>query len=128
MSDATRAVHAQLMYDAHRKSTGIAYVLWFFLGGLSAHRFYAGKTGSAVFQLLLIIGGWTAIFAGGSVAAFANGANGADVAGSGVAIVGVAMLALVALWLFIDLFLIPGMIRDRNSRLALGLTGGMATY
>lgn len=116
------------MYDAHRKSTGIAYVLWFFLGGLSAHRFYAGKVGTAILQLLLIVGGWVVILAGGSVAAFADAANGADVAGSGVALIGVAMLGIVGLWLFIDLFLIPGMIRDRNSRLAMGLTGGMPGY
>lgn len=33
--------------------TGLAYVLWFFLGFFSAHRFYLGRPGTAVFQLLL---------------------------------------------------------------------------
>ena len=44
-----------MMYDANKKSAGIAYVLWFLIGGLGGHRFYAGKTGSAVAILLLSI-------------------------------------------------------------------------
>ena len=34
------------------KSKGIAYLLWFFLGGLSAHRFYLGQTGMGILYLL----------------------------------------------------------------------------
>lgn len=34
------------------KSNGIAYLLWFFLGIFSAHRFYLGKTGSGIIYLL----------------------------------------------------------------------------
>jgi len=34
------------------KSKTTAYLLWFFLGGFSAHRFYLGKTGSAIVYLL----------------------------------------------------------------------------
>ena len=33
------------------KSKGIAYLLWFFLGVFSAHRFYLGKTGSGILYL-----------------------------------------------------------------------------
>lgn len=33
-------------------STGVTYLLWFFLGLVSAHRFYLGKGGSAVLQIL----------------------------------------------------------------------------
>lgn len=43
------------------KSKVIAYLLWFFLGILSAHRFYLKKYGSAIFYLLTlqIVGiGW----------------------------------------------------------------------
>lgn len=36
------------------KSKGIAYMLWFFLGGFSAHRFYLGKIGSGIFYLLTL--------------------------------------------------------------------------
>lgn len=34
------------------KSTGAAYLLWFFLGLLSAHRFYLGKPGTAILQIV----------------------------------------------------------------------------
>ncbi len=34
------------------KSKGVAYLLWFFLGIFSAHRFYVGKIGSGILYLL----------------------------------------------------------------------------
>ena len=34
------------------KSAGTAYLLWFFLGLFSAHRFYLGRPGSAFLQIL----------------------------------------------------------------------------
>ncbi len=34
------------------KSKAAAYLLWFFLGFLSAHRFYLGKWGSGILYLL----------------------------------------------------------------------------
>ena len=43
------------------KSKGIAYLLWFFLGVFSAHRFYLKKYGTAIFYLLtfqLLSLGW----------------------------------------------------------------------
>lgn len=36
------------------KSKGTAYLLWFFLGLFSAHRFYVGKTGSAILYLFTL--------------------------------------------------------------------------
>ena len=35
-----------------RKSAGAAYLLWFFLGFVSAHRFYLGKPISAILQII----------------------------------------------------------------------------
>lgn len=47
------------------KSMGLAYVLWFFLGGFGAHSFYLGKTGSGVGHIILtaviILFSWTLI-------------------------------------------------------------------
>ena len=37
------------------KSTAVSYVLWFFLGGFGAHRFYHGKVGSGVGLLVLTL-------------------------------------------------------------------------
>ena len=44
-----------LIFEAHRKSAGATYLLWFFLGLLGAHRFYLGRTGSGIAQLLLCL-------------------------------------------------------------------------
>lgn len=43
------------------RSSGIAYLLWFFLGGFSAHNFYCGKIGKGILYLLtgqLFLVGW----------------------------------------------------------------------
>jgi len=45
----------QLIFEAHRKSAGASYLLWFFLGFLGAHRFYLGRTGTGVAQLLMCL-------------------------------------------------------------------------
>jgi TM2 domain-containing membrane protein YozV len=88
-----------MIYDANRKSTGVSYLLWFFLGGFGAHRFYLGQTGTAATQLLLLLLGWIPLFIGWGV---------------------------LAVWLFVDLFLIPGIAREQNMRLADRLTLGAA--
>lgn len=37
-----------------QKSSGVAWVLFLFLGGFSAHRFYLGQTSRAVLQLFTL--------------------------------------------------------------------------
>ncbi len=44
-----------MLYDANKKSLGVTYLLWFFLSTLGDHRFYMGKTGSAIAILVLTI-------------------------------------------------------------------------
>ncbi len=73
-----------------KKSTGVAYLLWFFLGGLGIHRFYLGKSGSAFAMLALSILGWATL----------------------VLYVGVFLLIILGIWLIVDAFLIPGMIQE----------------
>lgn len=72
-----------------KKSTGVAYLLWFLFGGLGVHRFYLGKTGSAVAMMLLTILGALTL----------------------VIYVGAFLLLAMAIWLLVDAFLIPGMIQ-----------------
>jgi TM2 domain-containing membrane protein YozV len=62
-------------------STAIAFLLWLFLGILSGHRFYLGRPGSAILQIL-------------------------------------SYFVLIGfLWLLIDGFLIPGMLRQKRDEL-----------
>ncbi|UJF33459.1 TM2 domain-containing protein [Paenibacillus hexagrammi] len=46
-----------------QKSSGVAWLLWFFTGGIGGHRFYLGKTGTGVAMLLTLggLGFWTLI-------------------------------------------------------------------
>ena len=48
-------LRARLEFEARRKSVGAGYILWLLLGFLGAHRFYLGKTGSGIAQLLMCL-------------------------------------------------------------------------
>lgn len=89
-----------MLYDANKKSVGVTYLLWFFLGGLGGHRFYAGKTGSAIAILALTLLGLLLSMVG----------------------IGLFLLAIVGIWVLVDAFLIPGWIRNRNTLLATTLS------
>ena len=70
-------VEARVANDS--PSTGAAYVLWFFGWWLSAHRFYLGRPGTAVLQILSYF------------------------------------ILIGFVWVIIDAFLIPGMIREKQN-------------
>jgi TM2 domain-containing membrane protein YozV len=70
------------------KSMGLAYVIWFFLGGAGAHRFYLERTGSGIAMLVLFIIG---LASGG------------------------ALLIFSGIWALIDAFLIPGLIQEHKN-------------
>jgi TM2 domain-containing membrane protein YozV len=76
------------------KSTGTAYLLWFFLCGFSAHRFYLGYSTSAVIQLALTPIGYAMLIAG--------------------SLVGLPVLFCGGLWMLADVFIIPSMVREAN--------------
>jgi TM2 domain-containing membrane protein YozV len=59
----------------------VAYLLWLFLWFVSAHRFYLGRPGTAILQILTYF-------------------------------IGIGFI-----WVLIDAFLIPQMIRDRNDEI-----------
>jgi TM2 domain-containing membrane protein YozV len=44
---------AMMMFEANKKQTVVAYLLWFFVGYFGGHNFYLGRTGVAVAQLIL---------------------------------------------------------------------------
>ena len=77
-----------------KRSLGIAYLLWFLLGQFSAHRFYLVGPSAALPQLGLFIGALILMLSG-TVAAVA----------------GVVMLVIWCGWIFVDLFLMPGLHR-----------------
>ncbi|GAB2873385.1 hypothetical protein GCM10027093_06170 [Paraburkholderia jirisanensis] len=93
MNDTAREM---MMYDAQKKSLGVAYLLWFFLGSLGAHRFYAGRIVTAIVQLLLTLVGIGTMLIG----------------------VGYLVVGFVGLWVLVDAFLLPGIIRTHNLALA----------
>lgn len=82
--------------DVSPKSRLAAALFAFFLGTFGAHRFYVGKTGSAVAMLALTIVGWATL----------------------VLFVGIAFLAAVGIWALIDfIFTLAGSMRDSQGKL-----------
>lgn len=92
----TNDVNKMMQYDANKKSVGIAYLLWFFFGMLGVHRFYLSQTGTGLAILFLTLG---SIF---------------------LSVVGIGLVTIwiPIIWVFIDIFLIPGMARQFNNSLA----------
>ena len=82
------------------KSAGAAYLLWFFLGTLGAHRFYLGKIGGGVAQLILFVLGWLTAFI----------------------FVGIVLLIVLGIWWIIDAFLISGMVASQKEAVRQRLT------
>lgn len=79
------------------KSKGRAYLLWFFAGGVSAHRFYLGYPVSGAIQASFLPLNW-ALIVSGSLWAFAT-------------------MFIGGLWILADAFVIPSLHRDANSKL-----------
>ena len=87
---ATRSIHLR------EKTLFTAYLLWFILGQLSAHRFYLGRMSAGIAQVclwlvscLMLVGGFTPGFVG---------------------------LLANAVWVIGDAFLMPGLVRKANER------------
>ncbi|MEG9884336.1 MAG: TM2 domain-containing protein [Hyphomicrobiales bacterium] len=83
-----------------KKSLAMAYLLLIFLGPLGMHRFYLGKTGSGFVMLALSLIGWASL----------------------VVVVGVVFLAVVGIWVVVDAFLLPEIVRQDQERLRQKLT------
>ena len=82
---------------AIEKNLAVAYIMWFVLGGISAHRFYLGYLSSAVAQLGVWLMALVTLL-GGSV-------------------FGILFFLIWTVWLIADAFLIPGLCRRKNEQL-----------
>lgn len=76
------------------KNMLLAYILLIFLGSLGIHRFYLDKKGTAIIQLTLAIFGWATSWL----------------------LIGFVPLFILGIWLFVDLFLVPGMVNSANRK------------
>ena len=102
-----------LDYEPKRKSVWVALLLWFFLGWLGAHRFYFGKTNTAIGLFSL----WAlSRFIGFAKTFFPPAA--APEATLPIYILGFTSSAIFLIWLLVDLFLIFGWVRQYNIALA----------
>lgn len=121
MSDAEQL----MLYDANKRSTLVAYLLWWFLGWFGAHRFYLKRRASAVMMLVLGLVAVVLFLIGIFVSAntLDSGAPLSDEAGAAL-IIAILSATVLAVLQAIDLFLIPGMVRKVNSELAQRLAGG----
>lgn len=78
-----------------QKSMAVAYLLLLFLGGLGIHRFYLNRTGTGLAMLLIFLLSLPLA----------------------IVLVGFIGLAIVGIWGIVDLFLVPGMIREENAKI-----------
>lgn len=86
MTTTSQSQYAMMQYQARQRSVGVAFLLWLFVGGFGAHRFYLGRKGTALAQLLCT-----------------------------VLVVGIPVTAV---WVLVDAFLIPGIVRNTNLSIA----------
>ena len=98
------------------KSTGIAYLLWFFLGGFGIHKFYMGYALAGLFYMACTFVGGFFFFADfvGLAAGSQEGGKEIDLK---TAVVGLLPLFLLAVFLLLDLFTISGQLQKREKKL-----------
>ncbi len=115
-----------MLYDARKKETFVAYLIWFVLGAFGIHRFYLGRSASGLVMLILtVLGG--PILVAGLIALFdagPSGRQGESLSGLVLVVLGTGMLVVICLWWIIDAFLTVGMVERYNSNLARTLSAG----
>ena len=89
-------IAAAALYQSESKSSGIAYLLWLFLGGVGGHHFYIGYPITGLFYLALFVLGWLTVWFG----------------------IGLLFFFILTLGLIWDLFRIPSYVRNVNKKSA----------
>lgn len=77
------------LYELSKKSTGVAYILWFLLGFTGLHCLYAKEVGHFLFRLVCLLG----------------------------SMVFPPLFVISCIVFFLDLFLTYGMVKDYNTKL-----------
>ena len=105
-----------MQFEARKKSATPGYVLWFFLGLMGAHRFYAGKWKTALLQML----GGASWLSGAGTFAFTAVSSGTlderNLSGEGYLLLCFALFCTI--WTLLDIFFINRWIRKYNLKLA----------
>ncbi len=99
----------QITAPGSPKSLVATYLLWFFLGGFGAHRFYLGSIGIGITQAVLLVVGVVPIVVFG-------GALYDKILPTVFVLLGVAVLTCLVVWWAVDGFLIPGLVGDRRGK------------
>ena len=86
------ATSAMLAYQTQKKETVVAFLLWFFLGPLGAHRMYCNRVGSGVAMLLIALVSFPLMFV----------------------FIGFLSYIGVMIWWLVDAFLLSGWIQQHN--------------
>lgn len=95
MENSNETTVKTVVVQVKAKDKLIAYLLWFFLGGLGFHRFYAGNIKSGVAMVaLFLLGAMTSVLG-----------------------IGLILYIVLGIWWLIDAFLTSGMIDEANEEL-----------
>ncbi len=79
------------------KNILVAYLLWWFLGWLGVHRFYLGRVGTGLAQLLLFIIGWVTL----------------------IILIGYVLLIVWLVWWALDAYFTYIMVAEENQKLGI---------
>jgi TM2 domain-containing membrane protein YozV len=104
MSAAESAMRFAPTKSKSDRSMVVAYVLWWFGAMLAAHRFYLGAYRSALAQLGLFWGGL-------AIASVMSKKSSVWIGSVAVPPPGIMMILACMIWVLLDIFLIPGLMR-----------------
>ena len=97
--------------DRRRRSTGVTYFLWFFLGWLALHKFYLGRV---MVGVIYLVAPWVFILL--SLSGIVIAESNAEI-GTAAATLGLLGLLVYGVWWLVDLFTIPRQVTTYNEDL-----------